>query len=134
MVIKGEGYERLYIGKLVSDPKVSTFGEKQYTKTRFGVRYKDGDNGIINVDTKFELADRCKELRKFDGVIVVGKLDNYESKDGSKKWFLDAELVTADMSVIERAAQKSGFSPASGGFPVADNGFAELEEDELPFD
>lgn len=135
MVIKGEGYERLYVGKLVSDPKVSTFGEKQYTKTRFGVRYKDGESGIIDVDTKFELADRCKELKKFDGVIVVGKLDNWEDKDGKKRWFLDAEIVTTDISTVYRAYKKTNSAPVKE-VQTEQTAFGEMTElagEDLPF-
>lgn len=127
MVIKGEGYERLYIGKLVGDPKVSTFGEKQYTKTRFGVRYKEGDNGIIDVETKFELADRCKELKKFDGVIVLGKLDSWEDKDGNKRWFLNAEVVTTDIGAVYRAMSKAPKTNAR------QSDFTEITDEELPF-
>lgn len=127
MVIKGEGLERLYVGKIVSDPKVSTFGEKQYTKTRFGVRFGKGDRDIINVETTFELADRCKELKKFDNVIVVGKLDSFDGKDGEKRWFLNAELVTADLGVIYRAYGKTvNEAPQMG--------FTEIADNDLPFD
>ena len=133
MIIKGDGFERLYVGKLIADPKVSTFGEKQYTKTRFTVRYGEDKRDIIDVETVFELADRCKELKKFDPVIVIGTLDNWTDKEGKKRWFLNAELVTADMTVIYRAAQNSGISSAAVGFPEAE-GFTELEDDKLPFD
>lgn len=127
MVIKGEGFDRLYVGKIVSDPKVSTFGEKQYTKTRFGVRFGKGDRDIINVETTFELADRCKELKKHDNVIVVGKLDSFDGKDGEKHWFLNAELVTADLGVIYRAYGKTvNEAPQMG--------FTEIADNDLPFD
>ena len=133
MIIKGDGFERLYVGKLIADPKVSTFGEKQYTKTRFAVRFGENKQDIIDVETVFELADRCKELKKFDPVIVVGTLHNWTDKEGKKHWFLNAELVTADMTVIYRAAQNSGIISAAVGFPEAE-GFTELEDDKLPFD
>lgn len=127
MIIKGDGPDRLCVGKLVSDPKTSTFGEKQYMKTRFGVRCADGGNGIINVETMFELAERCKELKKFDNVIVVGKLDNWEGSDGEKHWFLNAELVTADLGVIYRAYGKTvNEAPQIG--------FTEIADNDLPFD
>lgn len=131
MVIKGDGFERLYIGRLIADPKVSTFGEKQYTKTRFTVRYGERDNDIINVETVFELADRCKELKKFDNVIVVGKLDNWTDKEGKKRWFLSAELVTADISVLYRAFSKT--VPEAPQIQM--EGFTEVETNDegLPF-
>ena len=127
MVIKGDGYERLYIGKLVSDPKFSTFGEKQYARTKFGVRYADGEKGIIDVDTKFELAERCKDLKKFDGVIVLGKLDNWEDKDGNKRWFLNAEMVTTDLGAACRAMSKTN------GVKAEQSSFTEIADEELPF-
>ena len=127
MIIKGDGFERLYVGKLIADPKVSTFGEKQYSKTRFTVRYGEGRQDIIDVETVFELADRCKELKKFDPVIVVGTLLNWTDKEGKKRWFLNAEMVAADVTVIYRAAQNSGIISAA-------EGFTELEDDKLPFE
>ena len=127
MVIKGEGLERMYIGKLTGDPDVSQFGAKNYTKTRFRLRFGEGEQGIINVETVVELADRCKELKKFDSVIVVGKLDNWTDKEGKKRWFLNAELVTADLGVIYRAYGKTiNEAPQMG--------FTETKDDDLPFD
>ena len=123
MIIKGDGPDRLCVGKLVSDPKTSTFGEKQYMKTRFGVRCADGGNGIINVETTFELAERCKELKKHDAVIVAGKLDSFDGKDGSRKWFLNAESVVVDV-------RSSGCTKEAD----ATHGFAEINDDDLPFD
>lgn len=123
MVIKGEGYERLYVGKVVGDPKVSQFGEKQYTKTRFGVRYKDGENGIIDVDTKFELAECCKDLKKFDSVMVFGKLDNWEDKEGNKRWFLDCWGVF-------KAMKKEHNAPKAEQTALQ---MTEVNDEELPF-
>lgn len=125
MVIKGEGNEKIYIGKIVGDVKVSTFGEKQYTKTRFGVKYTDGENGVINVETMFELAERCKDLQKHDGVIVLGKLDSFDGRDGSKRWFLKAELVTTDIGAVYRACGKK--EPEQTGFTPID------DDEALPF-
>lgn len=122
MVIKGEGYERLYVGKLVSDAKVFTFGEKKNKKTRFGVRYKNGDDGIIDVETKFELAECCKDLKKFDSVMVFGNLDNWEDKGGNKRWFLDCWGVFKAMKKEHNAPKAEQSS------------FTEIADEELPFD
>lgn len=129
MVIKGEGYERLYIGKVVGEPKVTTFGEKQYTKTRFGVRFGEGDKDVVNVEAKFELGDKCKGLKKREPVIVSGKLDSWEDKEGNKRWFLNAELVTGNMSVIEKALDKADMPKQTSM-----ENFTEIKNDEeLPF-
>lgn len=130
MIIKGNGQERCVIGKVVSDPKVSNFGEKQYTKAWFGVRYSNSDDGIINIETKFELADRCKDLKKHDGVIVVGQLKSFTGTTGKTVWYIEAELVTGDIGVIERAFNRTTSTiPAS---PETSN-FVEVEGEDLPF-
>lgn len=126
MVIKGEGLDRVYIGKLIRDPDISQFGANNYTKTRFRLRFGEGEQDIINVETVFELAERCKDLKKFDNVIAVGKLDNWEDKEGKKRWFLNAELVTADLGVIFRAYGKTISETPK-------NGFTEIKDDDLPF-
>ena len=104
MVIK-DGLKRLYVGKLVRDPEFSTFGAKGYPKMRTAISY--GDEGIINVDALFQAVDAWRDLKKGDYVIVSGTLKSYEAKDGNKKWYLEADFVTADLSTIYRRFQSS---------------------------
>ena len=124
MVIK-DGLKRLYVGKLVRDPEFSTFGVKGYPKMRTAIAY--GDEGIINVDALFQAVDAWHGLKKGDYVVVSGTLKSYEAKDGNKKWYLEADFVTADLSTIYRrfAEQQS---------PKDISGFKEITDDDLPFD
>ena len=124
MVIK-DGLKRLYVGKLVRDPEFSTFGVKGYPKMRTAIAY--GDEGIINVDALFQAVDAWHRLKKGDYVIVSGTRESYEAKDGNKKWYLEADFVTADLSTIYRRFAEQ--QP-----PKDISGFKEITDDDLPFD
>lgn len=124
MVIK-DGLKRLYVGKLVRDPEFSTFGQKGYPKMRTAIAYDK--EGVINVNALFNAADAWRGLQKGDYVIVSGTLSNYEGKDGNKRWFLEADFVTADLAAVYR-------SIASRQAPTDISDFTEVIEDELPFD
>lgn len=121
------GHERLVIGKLIADPVVTQFGEKQHTKAKFRVSYGEGKKDVMDIEAVFEVGDRCKNLKKFDGVVVLGKMDSWTDKEGNKRWFLKAELITADLGVIRRAYGKTvNEAPQIG--------FTEIADNDLPFD
>ena len=124
MVIK-DGLKRLYVGKLVRDPEFSTFGVKGYPKMRTAIAYDK--EGVINADALFNAADAWRDLKRGDYVIVSGTLNNYEGKDGNKRWYLEADFVTADLSTIYRRFAEQ--QP-----PTDISGFKEITDDDLPFD
>lgn len=124
MVIK-DGLKRLYVGKLVRDPEFSTFGSKGYPKMRTAIAYDK--EGVINVNALFAAVDAWRGVQKGDYAIVSGTLSNYEGKDGNKRWFLEADFVTADLSTIYRRFAEQ--QP-----PTDISGFKEITDDDLPFD
>lgn len=129
MIIKCNDLERIYTGKLLKDPNMSTFGKNNYPKASMAIRFGRGDNDIIHVDAKFELAERCRGLKGGDIVLAVGNLASYETKEGQKRWFLDAGFIaSAGSPRTETATTTEPFLGAGG--------FTGLEDDalNLPFD
>lgn len=126
----------IMIGRISKDPKAYTTqgGVSQSTfsiavNRRF--KNKEGKNeaDFFAVIAWRGTADFCnKYLQKGRLVSVEGTLQNrtYEAQDGSKRWV--TEIIADSIEGLDKAKEEK---PA----PSAQNdGFTEVEDDELPFD
>ena len=135
------------IGNLTRDP------EMRSTATGISVcnfsiavnrRFKDAKTGkqetdFFNVIAWRQLADLCgKFLMKGKKVAVVGAIQTrtYEAQDGSKRSAFD--IVADEVEFITPAGEAPGTKPAPSPAPdvaytPADQGFTQVDDDELPF-
>lgn len=126
----------IMIGRISKDPKAYTTqgGVSQSTfsiavNRRF--KNKEGKNeaDFFTVIAWRGTADFCnKYLQKGRLVSVEGTLQNrtYEAQDGSKRWV--TEIIADSVEGLDKAKEEKPASPAQN------DGFTEVEDDELPFD
>lgn len=137
------------IGNLTKDPEVRTTqsGVSMCSFTIAVNRRFTGSDGtkqtdFIPVVTWRKTAELCGQyLAKGRKVAVVGEIQtrSYDAKDGSKRYV--TEVVADEVEFLSpRGEQSGGYEarPSSGGQagPAAQNdldGFADIEDDELPF-
>lgn len=117
---------RAYSGRLIKDPEMSTFGQKNYSKASLAVAFEgERAGGVINVQALFELADMCRDLQKHDWVMVAGSLSSYETKEGKTRWYLECESIFPDIRTMNRL-----MNARSAAAPIDISGFTELPDDE----
>lgn len=90
-VIKGEGMNRIFTGRLIKNAKYQTVGEKKYPKTELALAFGKEANEIINVAIWFESATQAAGLKKNDHILVGGILSSREY-EGKTYWTLDADF------------------------------------------
>ena len=123
-VIQGSGNSRIIFGKVIKDAEQSTFGAKNYPKTRFTVAVssdKNDKNGLLSCNALFEMAKNCAQIRKGDQVLVGGALESYEGKDGTKRYSLNVEFAMKSLTAVDVPND-----PELEGFET-------IESEELPF-
>ena len=92
-VIKGEGMNRIFTGRLIKNAKYQTVGEKKYPKTELALAFGKEANEIITVALWYESATQAAGLKKNDRVLVGGVLSSREY-EGKTYWTLDADFFT----------------------------------------
>ena len=123
-ILKGDGTARIIFGKVIKDAEQSTFGSKNYPKTRFTVAVssdRNDKNGLLTCNALFEMAKNCASIRKGDYVMVGGNLESYDGKDGVKRYSINVEFCTKSMTAVSAFAD-----PELEGFET-------IESEELPF-
>ena len=119
-VIKGEGMNRIFTGRLIKNAKYQTVGEKKYPKTELALAFGKEANEIITVALWYESATQAAGLKKNDRVLVGGVLSSREY-EGKTYWTLDADffVVQSDKpSVITDEELKS---------------FSDVKPEDIPF-
>lgn len=120
MVIKGEGKNRIYSGRVIKDAEYRIAGSKGTPLTTFAVSFdRDAtDGGIINVTCFNKLAESGKGIKKGDAVLVAGSLDSSEY-NGKTYWKLIADYISC-----------TGVPAAAPAQPEA---WSELKTEDIPF-
>lgn len=135
------------IGNLTRDPEMrTTTGGIPVCSFSIAVnrRFKNAagqqETDFINITAWRQLAELCSRyLQKGRKVAVVGAIQTrtYEAQDGTKR---NAFEVVADEVEFLNSPQQGGggdfraqASDQPAGFPPADEGFTEVEDDDLPF-
>ena len=137
----------ILIGNLTRDPEVRTTqsGVSMCSFTiavnrRFTAADGSKQTDFIPVITWRKTAELCGQyLSKGRKVGVIGEIQtrSYEAKDGTKRYV--TEVVADEVEFLSPRGEQGGFEPRSQGFgaqtaPQADlDGFADIEDDELPF-
>lgn len=110
-VIKGEGMNRIYTGRLIKNAKFQTVGEKKYPKTELALAFGKESNEIITVALWYESATQSAGLKKNDHILVGGVLSNREY-EGKTYWTLDADFfaVQSDKPSEIKEADMAAFT------------------------
>ena len=132
----------ILIGNIASAPEthmtqsgvsLSTFRlavQRQFANTQ-GVREAD----FLTIVAWRQTADFCnKYLVKGRKVAVEGTLQNrsYDAQDGSKRWV--TEIIAESVEALGGPQEKRDERPADApNAAPQDDGFVEVEDDELPF-
>lgn len=137
-------------GNLTKDPEVrSTSSGTSVCSFRIAVsRRYAGQNGeratdFFDIVVWRQLADLCgRYLAKGRKVAVVGELQTrtYDAKDGTKRYV--TEIVADEVEFLTPRGQDGGEGGYGGGYgggpraaqpPAMNDGFTDIEDDDLPF-
>ena len=138
----------ILIGNLTKDPELRTTSNgtsvcsfsiavNRRLKSQSGERVTD----FFNIVAWRSLGELCsKYLAKGRKVCVVGELQNrsYDAKDGSKRYATeiiadDIEFLTPRGEEGSRNSYEERSIASSSSFALSDEGFAEVDDDDLPF-
>lgn len=126
----------ILIGRLAQDPELRTTGSGlSVCKMTLAVtrRHADAQGNrqadFIPVIVWRQLADTChKYLSKGKQCAVVGEIQtrSYDAQDGSKRYV--TEIIASEVEFLTPKNAQGGSAA-----PAADDGFTEIDDDELPF-
>ena len=138
------------IGNLTKDPDVRSTGSgvsvcsfRIAVNRRFANQSGERVSDFFDVVAWRQLADLCgRYLAKGRKVAVYGELQtrSYDAKDGTKRYV--TEIIADEVEFLSPRGQDSGEGGYGGGYgsgrqqppaPPAAEGFADIEDDELPF-
>lgn len=126
----------ILIGNLTKDPetRATTSGTSVCTMNiavsrRFADKNGERTTDFFTVITWRQLADLCAaHLTKGRKVAVVGELQNrsYEAKDGTKRYI--TEIIADQVEFLTPKAK-----PEYADEHTEDNGFTDIDDEDLPF-
>ena len=138
----------ILIGNLTKDPELRTTSNGTSVcsfsiavNRRFQSQSGERVTDFFNIVAWRSLGELCsKYLAKGRKVCVVGELQNrsYDAKDGSKRYATeiiadDIEFLTPRGEEGSRNSYEERNIASSSSFALSDEGFAEVDDDDLPF-
>jgi len=83
------GQKYIAAGKLIRDAEFSTFGAKNYHKTKLVISTGSKEDPPLYATAMFDTADACKGLKKGDVVMLAGMV---KSREWNGKQYTDYEV------------------------------------------
>ena len=124
MVLNGDGFYRLFSGRLIKDAEHKRVGPKNSHLTKLAVAYGSDAGAIINVTAWNELAAHTANLKKNDRVMATGVIKSNDY-NGRKYWELEADCITVS---------PNGTVVMSDEVPSETlDGFQDVIGDDIPF-
>lgn len=136
----------ILIGNLTRDPELRTTANGTSVcsfsiavNRRFQSQSGERVTDFFNIVAWRQLGELCnKYLAKGRKVCVVGELQNrsYDAKDGSKRYA--TEIIADDIEFLTPKGDEGSRNTyeersSAPSFALSDEGFAEVDDDDLPF-
>jgi single-strand DNA-binding protein len=133
----------ILIGNLANDPEsrttqsgLSTCSFRLAVQRRFANAQGVKEADFINIVAWRQLAELCaKYLTKGRKIAVEGSLQtrSYDAQDGSKRYVTEVIADSVEFLGSNKEGGQNGAQAAQGASDASNDGFAEVEDDELPF-